>query len=68
MGDQKEKEEGEGLSLETSSSGGEMVGESNHEMAYLQRTVGEALARGCAETAVARPADPVEFLGQWLLR
>lgn len=67
MGDQKEKEEGEGLSLETSS-GGEMVGESNHEMAYLQRTVGEALARGCAETAVARPADPVEFLGQWLLR
>lgn len=35
---------------------------------YLQGTVGEALARGCAAVAAAQPSDPVDYLGHWLLR
>ena len=35
---------------------------------YLQQTVGPPLAGGCAATAAARPADPVEHLANWLLR
>lgn len=38
------------------------------ETAYLRELVGDALSRGCAATAVAQPNDPVEYLGQWLLR
>lgn len=33
----------------------------------MQREVGAVLARALAETAVAMPADPIEFLGQWLI-
>jgi len=39
-----------------------------HEAGYLQRTVGAALAAGCAATAAQQPADPVEYLGRWLLK
>lgn len=35
---------------------------------YLQELVGEALARGCAACIAAQPNDPVDYLGQWLLR
>lgn len=35
---------------------------------YIKRMVGDALAKGCAATMAANPADPVEFLGQWLLQ
>jgi len=36
------------------------------EAEYLRAKVGDALAEGMAETAMARPADPVEYLGLWL--
>ncbi len=39
-----------------------------HDTKYLQELVGDALARGCASTIAAQPNDPVDFLGQWLLR
>ncbi|KAK9810063.1 hypothetical protein WJX72_004180 [[Myrmecia] bisecta] len=35
---------------------------------YLKRTVGDSLSRGCAAVVAANPADPVEYLGLWLLR
>ncbi len=38
------------------------------ESEYLRQTVGPTLAGGCAATAAARPADPVEHLANWLLR
>lgn len=38
------------------------------DCSYLKETVGEALARGCAATVTAEPNDPVEYLGNWLLR
>jgi hypothetical protein len=38
------------------------------EVQYLNATVAEALTAGCAATAVAAPADPVEHLGNWLLK
>lgn len=39
-----------------------------HDTKYLQELVGDALARGTAATVAAQPNDPVEYLGQWLLR
>eukprot|EP00195_Chlamydomonas_chlamydogama_P012815 CAMPEP_0202892798 /NCGR_PEP_ID=MMETSP1392-20130828/2487_1 /ASSEMBLY_ACC=CAM_ASM_000868 /TAXON_ID=225041 /ORGANISM="Chlamydomonas chlamydogama, Strain SAG 11-48b" /LENGTH=389 /DNA_ID=CAMNT_0049576889 /DNA_START=171 /DNA_END=1336 /DNA_ORIENTATION=+ len=39
-----------------------------HDTKYLQELVGDALARGAAACVVAQPTDPVEYLGQWLLR
>mmetsp|Transcript_34733 Transcript_34733/g.103036 ORF Transcript_34733/g.103036 Transcript_34733/m.103036 type:complete len:669 (-) Transcript_34733:669-2675(-) len=39
-----------------------------HDTKYLQELVGDALARGTAATITAQPNDPVDFLGQWLLR
>eukprot|EP00197_Chlamydomonas_leiostraca_P002620 CAMPEP_0202858342 /NCGR_PEP_ID=MMETSP1391-20130828/920_1 /ASSEMBLY_ACC=CAM_ASM_000867 /TAXON_ID=1034604 /ORGANISM="Chlamydomonas leiostraca, Strain SAG 11-49" /LENGTH=614 /DNA_ID=CAMNT_0049537255 /DNA_START=81 /DNA_END=1922 /DNA_ORIENTATION=+ len=44
-----------------------MPGE-QHDTKYLQGLVGEALARGCAAVVAAQPNDPVEYLGQWLVR
>ncbi len=38
------------------------------DTAYLQETIGDALGRGVAATVTAQPTDPVEYLGQWLLR
>jgi hypothetical protein len=38
------------------------------EVQYLNATVADALTAGCAATAVAAPADPVEHLGNWLLK
>ncbi|GAX75677.1 hypothetical protein CEUSTIGMA_g3120.t1 [Chlamydomonas eustigma] len=35
---------------------------------YLQELVGDALARGVAECVAAQPNDPVDYLGQWLLK
>lgn len=35
---------------------------------YLRDTVGEALARGVAATIAAGAPDPVDYLGNWLLR
>ena len=35
---------------------------------YLQCMVGEALALGLAEVAMKKPADPIDYLGCWLLR
>jgi len=38
------------------------------EAEYLRAKVGDALAQGMAETAMARPGDPVEYLGLWLAK
>merc|ERR1711865_773559 len=38
------------------------------EAEYLRATVGEALAAGMAQTALANPADPVEHLANWLTK
>merc|ERR1712195_356808 len=38
------------------------------EAEYLRATVGEALAAGMAQTAMANPADPVEHLANWLTK
>lgn len=35
---------------------------------YLQRVVGEALAEALTEVAVKQPADPIEYIGNWLLK
>jgi hypothetical protein len=35
---------------------------------YLRETVGAVLAKGVAATTLAAPADPVEFLANWLLK
>jgi hypothetical protein len=37
------------------------------ESPYLQDELGPVLAKGLAAVAVARPQDPVEYLGLWLL-
>jgi hypothetical protein len=42
-----------------------MVG---HDTKYLQELVGDALARGVAECVASQPNDPVDYLGQWLLK
>ncbi|KAF6264037.1 hypothetical protein COO60DRAFT_1624406 [Scenedesmus sp. NREL 46B-D3] len=39
-----------------------------HETAYLVDTVGQALSKAVAATVTAQPADPVEYLAEWLLR
>lgn len=36
------------------------------ESAYLKDELGAVLAKGLAATAIARPQDPVEYLGLWL--
>ena len=36
--------------------------------AYIDSVVGEPLAQGIAATIAAQPLDPVEYLGNWLLR
>lgn len=38
------------------------------DTAFLVDTVGDALAKGVAATTIAQPADPVEYLAQWLIR
>eukprot|EP00983_Pelagomonas_calceolata_P120470 1160709-Pelagomonas_calceolata.AAC.8 len=45
-----------------------MPGRVTHDSRYLQDLVGDALARGCAEVITAQPNDPVEYLGQYLMR
>ena len=37
------------------------------ESAYLKDELGPILAKGLAAVSVARPSDPVEYLGLWLL-
>jgi hypothetical protein len=39
-----------------------------HDGKFLQELVGDALARGVASTISSQPNDPVDYLGQWLLR
>ena len=39
---------------------------SGHDAEFLKQCVGDALSRGVAAVAAARPSDPVEFLGRWL--
>ncbi|KAG1675327.1 hypothetical protein FOA52_016001 [Chlamydomonas sp. UWO 241] len=39
-----------------------------HDTKFLQELVGDALARGVASTISSQPNDPVDYLGQWLLR
>jgi hypothetical protein len=39
-----------------------------HETACLVDAVGQALSKGVAATVTAQPADPVEYLAEWLLR
>jgi hypothetical protein len=35
---------------------------------YLHSTVGECLANALAEVSSVRPADPIQFIAQWLLK
>jgi hypothetical protein len=35
---------------------------------YLNETIGGLLSQGVAATVASQPADPVEFLAEWLLR
>ena len=35
---------------------------------YLQATIGPLLATGLAEVTAVRPADPVDYLAQYLLK
>jgi peptidoglycan hydrolase CwlO-like protein len=37
------------------------------EDAYLRQVLGDVLVHGIKETALANPADPVEYLAKWLL-
>ncbi|CAG7729900.1 unnamed protein product [Allacma fusca] len=38
------------------------------EIEYLKKTLGPVLVSALAEVCVKRPADPIEYLGHWLLR
>ena len=38
------------------------------DKAYLQSAVGDVLAKGIAQTVGEKPADPIEFLAQYLLK
>ena len=38
------------------------------DSAYLKSTVGSVLAKGIAETVVAKPSDPIDYLAQFLLK
>jgi hypothetical protein len=38
------------------------------DSAYLKSAVGSVLAKGIAETVVARPSDPIDYLAQFLLK
>lgn len=38
------------------------------DAAYLQANVGDVLAEGLARVAIEKPRDPVEFVGQFLLK
>eukprot|EP01112_Ceratiomyxa_fruticulosa_P001206 TRINITY_DN1120_c0_g1_i1.p1 TRINITY_DN1120_c0_g1~~TRINITY_DN1120_c0_g1_i1.p1 ORF type:complete len:338 (+),score=118.86 TRINITY_DN1120_c0_g1_i1:2-1015(+) len=40
----------------------------NFDVEYLKTAVGDALSKGIAATTVALPEDPVEYLGNWLLK
>jgi hypothetical protein len=35
---------------------------------YLNETIGGLLSQGVAAAVASQPADPVEFLAEWLLR
>jgi hypothetical protein len=37
------------------------------EDAYLRRVLGDVLVQGLKETALADPADPIDYLAKWLL-
>ena len=38
------------------------------EIEYLKKTLGPVLVSALSEICVKRPADPIEYLGHWLLR
>jgi peptidoglycan hydrolase CwlO-like protein len=38
------------------------------EEGYLRRVIGEVLVHGLRDTALADPADPIEYLAKWLLQ
>jgi hypothetical protein len=40
---------------------------STMEQAYLRRVLGDVLVQGLRDTAIADPADPIDFLAKWLL-
>lgn len=35
---------------------------------YLQKEVGQALAKGLAAVTAAQPYDPIDYLAKWLLQ
>ena len=35
---------------------------------YLKQNLGSVLADGLAAVVIQRPEDPVEYLGEWLLK
>lgn len=38
------------------------------EVEYLKKSLGPVLVAALAEICIRRPADPIEYLGHWLLR
>jgi hypothetical protein len=38
------------------------------EVEYLKKNLGPILVAALAEICIRRPADPIEYLGHWLLR
>lgn len=38
------------------------------EVEYLKKNLGPVLTAALAEICIRRPADPIEYLGHWLLR
>ena len=38
-----------------------------HDSDYLKETVGEVLSDALAAVAIQQPADPIEFIGNYLL-
>lgn len=35
---------------------------------YLRNTLGQVVAKGCAETIAVAPVDPIHYLSLWLLK
>ena len=39
-----------------------------HDADYLKTLIGEVLSQGLAATLIESPEDPVDYLGNWLVK